>query len=83
MANFSTHIGAGTVVSGALATITLAADVVSPESLVAVTLAGVFGSVLPDIDFEGFARQPRAFLWSGRFYIVRGSLSECEYLLNR
>src|SRR5512137_2720532 len=52
MANFATHIGAGTVVSGALATLTLAADVVAPENLVAVTLAGVLGSVLPDIDLK-------------------------------
>lgn len=52
MANFATHIGAGTVVSGALATFTLAADVVAPENLVAVTLAGVLGSVLPDIDLK-------------------------------
>jgi len=60
MANFATHIGVGTVVSGALATITLAADVVAPESLVAVTLAGVLGSVLPDIDLKD-SRASRAF----------------------
>lgn len=52
MANFTTHIAVGTVVSGALATLTLAADVVAPENLVAVTLAGVLGSVLPDIDLK-------------------------------
>ncbi len=52
MANFATHIAAGTVVSGALATLTLAADVVAPENLVAVTLACVLGSVLPDIDLQ-------------------------------
>jgi len=52
MANYATHIAAGTVVSGALATLTLAADVVGPESLIAVTLAGVAGSVLPDIDLK-------------------------------
>lgn len=52
MANFTTHIAIGTVVSGALATLTLAADVVRPENLVAVTLAGVLGSVLPDIDLK-------------------------------
>jgi hypothetical protein len=53
MANFATHIGVGTVASGMLATLTLAADVVAPENLVAVTLAGVLGSVLPDIDLKG------------------------------
>jgi hypothetical protein len=52
MANFPTHIAVGTVVSGALATVTLAAHVVEPENLVAVTLAGVLGSVLPDIDLK-------------------------------
>lgn len=52
MANFTTHIAAGTVVSGALATLTLAADVVAPENLIAVTMAGVLGSVLPDIDLK-------------------------------
>ena len=52
MANFPTHIGVGTVVSGALATVTLATDVVTPRDLVAVTLAGVLGSVLPDIDLK-------------------------------
>jgi hypothetical protein len=52
MANFTTHIGVGTVASGMLATLTLAADVVAPENLVAVTLAGVLGSVLPDIDLK-------------------------------
>lgn len=52
MANFPTHIAVGTVVSGLAATLTLAADVIAPESLIAVTLAGVVGSVLPDIDLK-------------------------------
>ena len=52
MANFPTHIGIGTVASGMLATLTLAANVVGPENLVAVTAAGVLGSVLPDIDLK-------------------------------
>ncbi len=52
MANFPTHIGIGTVVCGALATLTLAANAVAPENLVAVTAAGVLGSVLPDIDLK-------------------------------
>jgi hypothetical protein len=52
MANFTTHIAVGTIVSGALATLTLAADVVAPQNLVAVTMAGVLGSVLPDIDLK-------------------------------
>ncbi len=52
MANFTTHVAVGTIVSGALATLTLAADVVAPENLVAVTMVGVLGSILPDIDLK-------------------------------
>lgn len=52
MANYTTHIAVGTVVSGALATLTVAADVIGPESIMAVTLAGVAGSVMPDIDLK-------------------------------
>jgi len=52
VANFPTHIAIGTIVSGALATVTVAADLVAPENIVAVTLAGVLGSVLPDIDLK-------------------------------
>ena len=52
MANFPTHIAIGTMVSGALATVTVAADMIAPENVVAVTLAGVLGSVLPDIDLK-------------------------------
>jgi len=62
MANFPTHVAVGTVVSGALATVTLAADMVAPENIVAVTLAGVLGSVLPDIDLED-SRPGRAMFW--------------------
>lgn len=52
MANFTTHIAVGTVVAGSLATLTLAADVIAPENLIPVTLAGVLGSVLPDVDLK-------------------------------
>ncbi len=63
MANFPTHIAVGTIVSGALATVTLAADAVAPENLVAVTLAGVLGSVLPDIDLKD--SRPNRAMFSG------------------
>lgn len=83
MANFPTHIGIGTLASGMLATLTLAANVVAPESLIAVTVAGVLGSVLPDIDLKD-SRPGRAlffglaaffafvalFMGAGRFSIV-------------
>ncbi len=63
MANFTTHIAVGTVASGGLATLTLAADAVAPENLVAVTLAGVLGSVLPDIDLKD--SRPSRAMFSG------------------
>ncbi len=68
MANFPTHIAIGTVVSGALATVTLAADVVAPENLVAVTLAGVLGSVLPDIDLKDSRPSQALFAGLGVFF---------------
>jgi len=68
MANFPTHIAVGTVVSGALATVTLAADVVAPENLVAVTLAGVLGSVLPDIDLKDSRPSHAFFAGLGVFF---------------
>lgn len=63
MANFTTHIAVGTVVAGSLATLTLAADVIAPDNLVAVTLAGVLGSVLPDIDLKD--SRPSRAMFSG------------------
>jgi hypothetical protein len=63
MANFPTHIAIGTIVSGGLATVALAGDVVSPENLVAVTVAGVLGSVLPDIDLKD--SRPSRAMFSG------------------
>ncbi len=63
MANFPTHILVGTIVSGSLATLTLAADVIAPENLVAVTLAGCVGSVLPDIDLKD--SRPSKALFAG------------------
>jgi hypothetical protein len=63
MANFPTHILVGTVVSGSLATLTLAADVIAPENLVAVTLAGALGSILPDIDLKD--SRPSRALFAG------------------
>ena len=68
MANFTTHIGVGTVVAGALATLTLAADAVAPENLVAVTMAGVLGSVLPDIDLKDSRPSRAMFAGLGVFF---------------
>lgn len=63
MANFTTHIAVGTVAAGVLATLTLAADVIAPENLIAVTMAGVLGSVLPDIDLK--ESRPSRAMFSG------------------
>lgn len=63
MANFTTHLVVGTVVAGSLATLTLAADVIAPENLVAITLAGSLGSVLPDIDLKD--SRPSRALFAG------------------
>ena len=68
MANFTTHIAVGTVVSGALAVVTLAADVVAPENLLAVTMAGVLGSVLPDIDLKDSRPSKAMFSGLGIFF---------------
>lgn len=52
MANFRTHLVVGTIATGLLATMTMAANVVTPNEVVTLALAGAFGSVLPDIDLE-------------------------------
>lgn len=68
MANFTTHIAAGTVAAGALATLTLAANVITPENIVAVTMAGVLGSVLPDIDLKDSRPSRAMFAGLGIFF---------------
>lgn len=68
MANFTTHIAVGTVAAGALATLTLAADVIAPENLIAVTMAGVLGSVLPDIDLKESRPSRALFAGLGIFF---------------
>lgn len=68
MANFTTHIAAGTLVAGGLATLTLAANVVAPENLIAVTMAGVLGSVLPDIDLKDSRPSKAMFAGLGIFF---------------
>jgi LexA-binding, inner membrane-associated putative hydrolase len=68
MANFTTHIAVGTVAAGALATLTLAADVIAPENLIAVTMAGVLGSVLPDIDLKESRPSRAMFAGLGIFF---------------
>lgn len=75
MANFTTHLAVGTLVSGALATLTLAADVIDNQSLVAVTLAGVVGSILPDIDLED--SRPSRILFAGLAFFFSFAVLFC------
>ncbi len=63
MANFNTHLAVGAVVSGLGATMTMAAGVVPQDQLLTLTMAGIIGSVLPDIDLEKAA--PSSMLFSG------------------
>ena len=87
MANFPTHIAIGTLVAGTMATLTLAVDAVAPENLVAVTLAGVLGSVLPDIDLK--ESRPARAMFSGLavffafavLFSVAGQYSVAEMLV--
>ncbi|MDX2265048.1 MAG: metal-dependent hydrolase [Hyphomicrobiales bacterium] len=63
MANFNTHLAVGAVASGLGATTTMAAGVVPQNQLLTLTLAGVIGSILPDIDLE--KATPSRMLFSG------------------
>ena len=83
MANFPTHIVVGTIVAGSLATLTLAADVIAPENLVAVTMAGSLGSVLPDIDLKDFAPQPRALRRPRGVLLVCAAVPFCAASVDR
>ena len=52
MADFPTHLGFGAVGAGLAASATYAAGIVPNGELLTLTMAGVVGSVLPDIDLE-------------------------------
>lgn len=75
MANFPTHIAVGTLVSGTLATLTLAADAVSPENVLAVAVAGVVGSILPDIDLK--ESRPSQAMFNGLGLFIAFALLFC------
>lgn len=63
MANFNTHLAVGAVASGLGATMTMAAGVVPQDQILTLTVAGIIGSVLPDIDLE--KATPSRMLFSG------------------
>ena len=52
MANFTTHIAVGTVASGLMATMVMAANIVQPEHVLTLAAAGTLGSILPDVDLK-------------------------------
>ncbi len=52
MADFATHLGWGAVGAGLAASATYAADIVPSSELLTLTMAGIVGSILPDIDLE-------------------------------
>ena len=52
MADFATHLGWGAVGAGLAASATYAADIVPSSELLTLTVAGVVGGILPDIDLE-------------------------------
>jgi hypothetical protein len=52
MADFATHLGWGAIGAGLAASATYAADIVPSGELLTLTMAGVIGSLLPDIDLE-------------------------------
>jgi hypothetical protein len=51
-----------------MATLTLAANVIAPENLIPVTMAGVLGSVLPDIDLKDSRPSRAMFAGLGIFF---------------
>ncbi|KAB2846488.1 MAG: metal-dependent hydrolase [Hyphomicrobiaceae bacterium] len=67
MANFPTHIAIGTVASGMLATLTMAANVVPAEELVPLLSVGALASVLPDIDLSKSRASDAMFAGLGVF----------------
>ncbi len=69
MANFRTHLAVGTIATGLLATMTMAANVVTPNQVVTLALAGAFGSVLPDIDLER-SRSSRAIFFALALFLA-------------
>ena len=68
MADFATHLGWGAIGAGFAASATFAADIVPAGDLLTLTLAGVVGSVLPDIDLEKAV--PSRLLFTGLGFLL-------------
>ncbi len=67
MANFTTHIAVGTVASGLMSTMVMAANIVSPEQLLTLAAAGTLGSILPDVDLKDSRPSQAMFSMLGVF----------------
>lgn len=52
MANFTTHLTVGTLTSSFLASIATSSALVPSDQIVPVTLAGIIGSIFPDVDVK-------------------------------
>ena len=63
MANFNTHLLAGALASGLAATMTMAAGIVPQSEILGLTVVGVVGSILPDVDLEN--TEPSKLLFGG------------------
>ncbi|MEM8627294.1 MAG: metal-dependent hydrolase [Pseudomonadota bacterium] len=59
MANFRTHAVGGLIASGGLASFAYVTELAPQSQLIVLTLAGTFGSVLPDVDLQN-SRASRA-----------------------
>lgn len=68
MADFATHLGWGTFGAGLAASATYAADIVPAGDLLTLTMAGLVGSVLPDIDLEKAV--PSRLLFTGLGFLM-------------
>lgn len=84
MANFETHLSIGTLSSGLLASVTLSLGVIPTEELIPLTMVGIIGSILPDIDLKESRSSQVLFSTLGFFlslvilfaYAKRFSISE-------
>jgi hypothetical protein len=68
MADFATHLGWGAVAAGLGASATYAADIVPAGHLMTLTMAGIMGSLLPDIDLEKAVPSRMLFTGLGLFF---------------
>lgn len=76
MANFETHLSIGTLSSGFLASLTLSLGILPKEDLIPLTITGIIGSILPDIDLKE-SRPSKALFSSLGFFFSFVVLFSC------